>query len=228
MDDSQHATVMYGGNAAFVEALYETYLTDPASVDSDWRSYFDEVRSGAAETAHSAVQQRFYDLGRRRLAAPAPAAVTPRQQRRSAGGGRAHQRLPGLRPHQRRQEPADHPPARRGPGTHARVLRPERSGFADPGAGRPLQRHAGADHRPARPELLRGHRLRVLVPAVESSASGSSSASRRPRAGAATAPSKKSASTPSSTPPRGWRSTCTSATWARSASRWRAARASFR
>ena len=76
MDDSQHATVMYGGNAAFVEALYETYLTDPASVASDWRAYFDDVRSGVNETAHSGVQQRFYDLGRRRLQAastPQPA-----------------------------------------------------------------------------------------------------------------------------------------------------------
>ncbi len=74
MDDSQHATVMYGGNAAFVEALYEAYLADPASVDSDWRAYFDEVRAGAPETAHSAVVQRFYELGRRRLrAAPSRA-----------------------------------------------------------------------------------------------------------------------------------------------------------
>ncbi|AWN22047.1 2-oxoglutarate dehydrogenase E1 component [Deinococcus irradiatisoli] len=73
MDDSQHATVMYGGNAAFVEALYEAYLTDPASVDSDWRSYFDEVRAGAAETVHSEVQQRFYQLGRQRLQAAPPA-----------------------------------------------------------------------------------------------------------------------------------------------------------
>ncbi|AZI42760.1 2-oxoglutarate dehydrogenase E1 component [Deinococcus psychrotolerans] len=71
MDDSQHATVMYGGNAAFVEALYEAYLTDPASVDSDWRSYFDDVRGGIRETAHTEIQQRFYDLGRNRLRAGA-------------------------------------------------------------------------------------------------------------------------------------------------------------
>jgi 2-oxoglutarate dehydrogenase E1 component len=81
MNDSQHATVMYGGNAAFVETLYEAYLTDPASVDSDWRSYFDEVRAGAPETAHSAVQARFYDSGRRRSrAASAPSSSNAAQQ----------------------------------------------------------------------------------------------------------------------------------------------------
>ena len=59
-------TVMWGGNAAFLEELYEQYLTDPQSVSGDWRAYFDDVRGGAQETRHSAVQQRFYDLGQRR------------------------------------------------------------------------------------------------------------------------------------------------------------------
>ncbi len=33
-----------GGNAAFVEDLYENYLLDPASVAPKWRAYFDELR----------------------------------------------------------------------------------------------------------------------------------------------------------------------------------------
>ncbi|WP_295822011.1 2-oxoglutarate dehydrogenase E1 component [uncultured Deinococcus sp.] len=68
-------TMMSGANAAFLEGLYEAYLTDPASVDPAWRTYFDEVRGGTQETPHSPVQQAFYDLGQsRRGAAPAPAA----------------------------------------------------------------------------------------------------------------------------------------------------------
>ena len=58
--------MMWGGNAAFIEELYEQYLADPQSVDSEWRKYFDEVRGGAKEVAHSAVQQAFYELGTQR------------------------------------------------------------------------------------------------------------------------------------------------------------------
>ncbi|THF83974.1 2-oxoglutarate dehydrogenase E1 component [Deinococcus sp. KSM4-11] len=68
-------TIMSGANAAFIEGLYEAYLADPSSVDAEWRTYFDDVRGGVQETAHSPVQQAFYDLGqsRRGGAAPAPA-----------------------------------------------------------------------------------------------------------------------------------------------------------
>ncbi len=87
MDDTQQATVMYGGNAAFVEGLYEAYLANPASVDSDWRTYFDSVRQNAVETPHSAVQQQFYDLGRARLKGQTVTAAQPIAQ----GGSNAAQ-----------------------------------------------------------------------------------------------------------------------------------------
>ncbi|WP_167757833.1 2-oxoglutarate dehydrogenase E1 component [Deinococcus fonticola] len=66
----QGQTMMWGGNAAFIEELYEQYLNDPQSVSSEWRSYFDDIRGGVQETAHSAVQQAFYDLGTRRRGGP--------------------------------------------------------------------------------------------------------------------------------------------------------------
>ncbi|RTR30342.1 2-oxoglutarate dehydrogenase E1 component [Deinococcus radiophilus] len=56
-------TIMSGGNAAFLDGLYEDYLTDPQSVDPEWRSFFDAQRGGAQEARHSAIQQAFYDLG---------------------------------------------------------------------------------------------------------------------------------------------------------------------
>jgi len=34
-------TPLFGGNAAFLDALYEQYLRDPASVEEKWRRYFD-------------------------------------------------------------------------------------------------------------------------------------------------------------------------------------------
>ena len=34
-------SLLFGGNAPFVEELYENYLDNPASVPGDWRDYFD-------------------------------------------------------------------------------------------------------------------------------------------------------------------------------------------
>ena len=35
---------LYGGNAAFVEDLYERYAKDPSSVEPSWRAYFESLR----------------------------------------------------------------------------------------------------------------------------------------------------------------------------------------
>ncbi|ASN81794.1 2-oxoglutarate dehydrogenase E1 component [Deinococcus ficus] len=59
-------TIMSGANAAFIEGLYEAYLADPQSVDAEWRAYFDELRGGAQDVPHSAIQQAFYELGTQR------------------------------------------------------------------------------------------------------------------------------------------------------------------
>ncbi|MGK2941072.1 MAG: 2-oxoglutarate dehydrogenase E1 component [Immundisolibacter sp.] len=53
------------GSAAFVEALYEDFLADSASVSPEWRREFESWRGPTADSAlitHSAVQQRFRDL----------------------------------------------------------------------------------------------------------------------------------------------------------------------
>ena len=43
-----------GGNAAFVEELYEAYLRDPASVAAEWRRYFDTFKGREqGDTPHS-------------------------------------------------------------------------------------------------------------------------------------------------------------------------------
>ena len=34
---------IYGGNATYVEDLYEAYLMDPNAVPEEWRSYFDTL-----------------------------------------------------------------------------------------------------------------------------------------------------------------------------------------
>src|SRR3972149_1255805 len=39
--DSSH---LFGGNAAFIEELYESYLDNPQSVPEQWRDYFDRLQ----------------------------------------------------------------------------------------------------------------------------------------------------------------------------------------
>jgi 2-oxoglutarate dehydrogenase E1 component len=63
---------LYGGNAAFIEDLYERYLKDPESVDLAWRERFDAMRQQAAneapdeiapaEVAHGPVRENFLRL----------------------------------------------------------------------------------------------------------------------------------------------------------------------
>jgi 2-oxoglutarate dehydrogenase E1 component len=52
-----------GGNAAFVEELYERYLADPAAVDSTWRAYFDQLGGRqAGDQAHGPIVDAFARL----------------------------------------------------------------------------------------------------------------------------------------------------------------------
>jgi 2-oxoglutarate dehydrogenase E1 component len=60
MSDSLRAlldtTPLAAGNAPYVEALYEQYLADPASVDPRWRDYFAKL-AGANDTAHGPIRE---------------------------------------------------------------------------------------------------------------------------------------------------------------------------
>lgn len=42
---------LFGGNAPFIEELYEQYLADANSVTAEWRDYFDKLQQtpGAAD-----------------------------------------------------------------------------------------------------------------------------------------------------------------------------------
>jgi 2-oxoglutarate dehydrogenase E1 component len=64
-------TPLSGGNAPYVEALYEQFLADPQSVEPVWRDYFLKLRDGGgAEQIHSAVRQGILQRASRpRLAA---------------------------------------------------------------------------------------------------------------------------------------------------------------
>jgi len=54
---------LFGGNAPFVEEMYENYLGDPASVPEEWRIYFDKLQllpgAAAKDVAHAPVVESF-------------------------------------------------------------------------------------------------------------------------------------------------------------------------
>ena len=76
------STPLSGGNAAFVEDLYERYLADPAAVAPEWRAWFDahgqrSDRAHGPVIAELAVRAR---APRRASAGPAPDGIDPVKQ----------------------------------------------------------------------------------------------------------------------------------------------------
>ncbi len=60
------SSYLFGGNAPFIEELYEKYLADPGSVPEEWREYFDRMQmlppagGGAGkDVAHAPVVESF-------------------------------------------------------------------------------------------------------------------------------------------------------------------------
>jgi 2-oxoglutarate dehydrogenase E1 component len=56
-----------GGNAAYVEELYECYLHDPNAVPEEWRTYFQKLPANgnaAIDVSHSAVRDSFISLAK--------------------------------------------------------------------------------------------------------------------------------------------------------------------
>ncbi|GMU68845.1 MAG: hypothetical protein AMXMBFR37_11770 [Steroidobacteraceae bacterium] len=56
LSDQIASTPLYGSNAAYIEALYDQYLRDPASVDASWREWFAKLGPGRqGEQSHTAL-----------------------------------------------------------------------------------------------------------------------------------------------------------------------------
>ena len=80
----QDSSLLFGGNAPFIEELYEQYLLDPNAVPDGWRAYFDALPalpSGAHDVAHSSIQRAFAVLKKAKSAnGISPAAELERKQ----------------------------------------------------------------------------------------------------------------------------------------------------
>ena len=68
-----------GGNAEYVDALYETYLQDPSGVPIEWRDYFDQLPRVPTDTTvihdvpHSVFRERFARISKMRVRTDATA-----------------------------------------------------------------------------------------------------------------------------------------------------------
>ena len=45
MQNYRSNSYLFGGNAPYVEELYEAYLDNPGSVPDTWRTYFDNLQN---------------------------------------------------------------------------------------------------------------------------------------------------------------------------------------
>ncbi len=66
MQALQRTSLLDGGNGAYLESLYESYLQDPDSVDDHWRNYFDALPRvnghDAGDVVHSELRREFSRL----------------------------------------------------------------------------------------------------------------------------------------------------------------------
>jgi len=63
MKEFLNNSYLFGGNAPFIEELYEKYLVNPGSVPEEWREYFDRMQvlpgSSTKDVAHAPVVESF-------------------------------------------------------------------------------------------------------------------------------------------------------------------------
>jgi 2-oxoglutarate dehydrogenase E1 component len=87
MKEFQASSTLFGGNAPFVEQLYEQWLENPQGVPAQWREYFERLQllpgpaGGAAQdVAHAPVVEAFAQRAREGAVRAAPAAAPDRKQ----------------------------------------------------------------------------------------------------------------------------------------------------
>ncbi len=84
--DFFESSQLAGGNAVYVESLYDAWLAEPASVSEQWRHYFETFRGReAGDTPHDAAITRIEAAQRQRHTAATAAPVSDEHARKQAG-----------------------------------------------------------------------------------------------------------------------------------------------
>jgi 2-oxoglutarate dehydrogenase E1 component len=63
------SSALAGGNAAYVEELYESYLIDPNEVPSQWRDFFEQLSShGSSKTdiSHATIREQLKQISKQK------------------------------------------------------------------------------------------------------------------------------------------------------------------
>ncbi|MGA2548770.1 MAG: 2-oxoglutarate dehydrogenase E1 component [Burkholderiaceae bacterium] len=78
----QNNSYLFGGNAPYVEELYESYLDNPGSVPEHWREYFDQMQhvpaadgSTSQDVAHAPIVESFAQRAKEHRLTPPNAAA---------------------------------------------------------------------------------------------------------------------------------------------------------
>jgi 2-oxoglutarate dehydrogenase E1 component len=89
MEQLRRTSHISGGNAVYIEGLYDSYLYDPNSIPEEWRDYFDQLprveNSVTQDTPHSVIRENFRLLGKSRarpLVAPGSGGVNIEHERK--------------------------------------------------------------------------------------------------------------------------------------------------
>ncbi|MFY9178748.1 MAG: 2-oxoglutarate dehydrogenase E1 component, partial [Venatoribacter sp.] len=105
MEQLWKSSQLAGGNVAYIEELYESYLRDPSEVSDEWRQYFDQLprtsESTTTDTPHKPIREQFLLLAKNqhRARPVSQAAVSSDHERKqikvlqiiNAYRGRGHQ-----------------------------------------------------------------------------------------------------------------------------------------
>ncbi|AWB33832.1 2-oxoglutarate dehydrogenase E1 component [Orrella marina] len=81
--ESLQNSYLFGGNAPYVEELYESYLDNPSSVPENWRNYFDQLQIQPAPDGHADTRDQRH----------APIIDAFAQRARQGGASRAAQQI---------------------------------------------------------------------------------------------------------------------------------------
>src|SRR5450631_1858334 len=73
--DQLASTALSGGNAGFIEDLYEQFLRDPSKLDPAWVGYFKGLQGAGVEIAHGPIRESLLARAEQR---PAAASASPK------------------------------------------------------------------------------------------------------------------------------------------------------
>lgn len=87
MMQSNQDTELSGDNIAYVESLYERYLTDPNAVDPQWQAYFRDHYDTQGDQPHGSIKEQFLLRARNstRVQPMAQSSVSTDHERRQVG-----------------------------------------------------------------------------------------------------------------------------------------------